>query len=104
MRVRHLGSTGNRRQALLSDMSMLPAAAAAHAQARSDVPWLEGHVPAAGIRRLLKERPRAIGVAVPGMPIGSPGTYGPACGGRKEPCDVLLVAADGHATTHQPHH
>ena len=34
---------------------------------------LEGHVPAADIRRLLKERPAVVGLAVPGMPIGSPG-------------------------------
>ena len=34
---------------------------------------LEGHVPAADIRRLLKERPAVLGLAVPGMPIGSPG-------------------------------
>ena len=34
---------------------------------------IEGHVPAADIRRLLKERPAVVGLAVPGMPVGSPG-------------------------------
>ncbi|MEG3062650.1 MAG: DUF411 domain-containing protein [Comamonas sp.] len=52
---------------------------------------LEGHVPAADVRRLLKEKPKALGLAVPGMPVGSPGMDGPEYGGRKEPYDVLLV-------------
>ncbi|WP_169717445.1 DUF411 domain-containing protein [Comamonas serinivorans] len=52
---------------------------------------VEGHVPAADIRRLLKERPRALGLAVPGMPVGSPGMDGPAYGDRRDPYDVLLV-------------
>ena len=39
---------------------------------------LEGHVPAREIQRLLKEKPNAIGLAVPGMPVGSPGMDGPA--------------------------
>src|SRR5712672_2681877 len=34
---------------------------------------IEGHVPAADIKRLLNEKPRAVGLAVPGMPVGSPG-------------------------------
>ena len=38
---------------------------------------LEGHVPAAEIQRLLKERPQAKGLSVPGMPMGSPGMEGP---------------------------
>ncbi|MEG0003502.1 DUF411 domain-containing protein, partial [Comamonas sp.] len=41
--------------------------------------------------RLLKEKPKALGLAVPGMPVGSPGMDGPEYGGRKEPYDVLLV-------------
>lgn len=52
---------------------------------------LEGHVPAAEIKRLLAERPKAKGLAVPGMPLGSPGMEGP----RKDSYDVLLVQADG---------
>jgi len=38
---------------------------------------IEGHVPAAEIQRLLKEKPKAKGLAVPGMPAGSPGMEGP---------------------------
>ena len=56
---------------------------------------IEGHVPAADIRRLLAERPQAIGLAVPGMPVGSPGMDGPAYGTRRDPYDVLLLTADG---------
>jgi hypothetical protein len=53
---------------------------------------LEGHVPVADIRRLLATRPPAIGLAVPGMPIGSPG-MGPES--RREAYSVHLVRADG---------
>lgn len=53
---------------------------------------LEGHVPPADIRRLLAERPDAIGLAVPGMPYGSPG-MGPES--EREAYDVLLIARDG---------
>jgi len=56
---------------------------------------IEGHVPAPEIRRLLKERPNAIGLAVPGMPVGSPGMDGPAYGGRKDAFDVLLLTRGG---------
>jgi len=58
---------------------------------------IEGHVPAADIRRLLAERPSAIGLAVPGMPIGSPGMDGPEYKGRKDAYDVLLLRAAGTA-------
>lgn len=51
---------------------------------------IEGHVPATAIDRLLRERPKAIGLAVPGMPIGSPGMEG----GDPEPYDVVLFAKD----------
>ncbi len=65
--------------------------------ARVDGYVVEGHVPAADVRRLLETRPRAVGLAVPRMPIGSPGMDGPAYGGRVDPYDVLLVGADGRA-------
>jgi hypothetical protein len=64
---------------------------------------IEGHVPAADIRRLLKEAPKAIGLAAPGMPVGSPGMDGPAYAGRRDPYDVLLVAQDGTSTVFQSH-
>jgi hypothetical protein len=53
---------------------------------------IEGHVPAREIRRLLAERPDARGLAVPGMPIGSPGMEQ---GSRRDAYDVLLVRKDG---------
>jgi len=56
---------------------------------------IEGHVPAREIKRLLSERPAAVGLAVPGMPVGSPGMDGPVYGGRKDSYDVLLLARDG---------
>lgn len=58
---------------------------------------IEGHVPAADIQRLLKERPKALGLTVPDMPIGSPGMDGSAYGGRRDPYQVLLVQKDGSA-------
>ena len=64
---------------------------------------IEGHVPAADIRRLLKERPQAIGLTAPGMPIGSPGMDGPEYKGRKDPYKVLLIARDGSASIFQSH-
>lgn len=62
---------------------------------------LEGHVPARDIQRLLKEKPRALGLAVPGMPVGSPGMDGPEYSGRKDPYDVLLVQRGGSASVYQ---
>ena len=62
---------------------------------------IEGHVPARVIHRLLGERPSAVGLAVPGMPIGSPGMDGAEHGSRKDPYDVLLVRKDGSTTSYQ---
>lgn len=52
---------------------------------------IEGHVPAADIQRLLREKPKGVGLAVPGMPAGSPGMEG----GPKERYDVMLVEQGG---------
>lgn len=52
---------------------------------------IEGHVPAREIRRLLAEKPKAKGLAVPGMPAGSPGMPSE----KPQPFDVLLVIPDG---------
>lgn len=52
---------------------------------------IEGHVPADLVHRLLREKPRAIGLAVPGMPMGSPGMEG----FRKDDYDVLLIEPNG---------
>lgn len=64
---------------------------------------IEGHVPAADIQRLLKERPAAIGLAVPRMPVGSPGMDGPEYGGRRDPYDVLLLSRDGGSRVYASH-
>jgi hypothetical protein len=55
---------------------------------------LEGHVPAREIRRLLAERPDAVGLAVPGMPTGSPGME---VDNVRDAYDVMLVLKDGSA-------
>ncbi|MBI5908021.1 MAG: DUF411 domain-containing protein [Burkholderiales bacterium] len=52
---------------------------------------VEGHVPAADIQRLLKEKPKALGLAVPSMPPGSPGMES----ARPVPYQTLLVRTDG---------
>ena len=56
---------------------------------------VEGHVPADLIRRLLAEKPKVVGLAVPGMPVGSPGMES---GTRKDPYDVLAFDATGKTT------
>lgn len=58
---------------------------------------IEGHVPASEIKRLLVERPKAKGLAVPSMPMGSPGMEGH----RSDPYDVLLVHANGHYSVYR---
>jgi hypothetical protein len=55
---------------------------------------VEGHVPAAALRRFLAEKPNATGLAVPGMPIGSPGMEG----GRPEKYDVVLFTPNSRRT------
>jgi hypothetical protein len=62
---------------------------------------VEGHVPAREIQRLLKERPAALGLAVPGMPVGSPGMDGAVYGGRRDPYDVLLVQKNAGSSVFQ---
>jgi hypothetical protein len=53
---------------------------------------VEGHVPADLVQRLLKEQPKIAGVAVPGMPIGSPGME---MGDRKDAYEVIAFTKDG---------
>ena len=57
---------------------------------------IEGHVPASEIQRLLKERPAIAGLAVPAMPVGSPGMEVP--GIKPQPYDVLALHKDGTTT------
>lgn len=63
--------------------------------------FLEGHVPADDIKRLLRERPQAKGLTVPGMPAGSPGMEVPS--GRVDRYDVLLVGKDGKTAVFATH-
>ena len=60
---------------------------------------IEGHVPAADIKRLLAEKPKALGLAAPGMPKGSPGMESSI----SVPYDVVLVQADGSARAFAHH-
>ena len=60
---------------------------------------VEGHVPADDIRRLLEERPDISGIAVPGMPIGSPGMEGP----NPQPFDVISFDDEGNLTRFASH-
>jgi hypothetical protein len=62
---------------------------------------VEGHVPAADIQRLLRDRPAVAGLAVPGMPIGSPGMEVP--GMAPQPFDTLTVARDGSLAVFASH-
>ena len=62
--------------------------------------FIEGHVPAEDIRRLLIETPKAIGLSVPGMPIGSPGME---MGSNKEPFETLLVFENGETEVFNSH-
>ena len=58
---------------------------------------VEGHVPASDIKRLLADRPRAAGLAVPGIPAGSPGMEI----GKIDPYDVLLFDKSGKTTVYR---
>lgn len=62
--------------------------------------FIEGHVPAGDIKRLLDERPAAKGLMVPGMVLGSPGMEQ---GGVRQPYDVLLVERDGNTSVFARH-
>ena len=61
-------------------------------------PLIEGHVPVSDIKRLVAERPDALGLAVPEMPYGSPG-MGPS--EEREAYDVFIVRSDGTADVFQ---
>ncbi|QNM83967.1 DUF411 domain-containing protein [Sphingomonas sabuli] len=82
----------------MEDVSAIAASAGVPDRLRSchtalvDGYFVEGHVPDGDIRKLLSEWPNARGIAVPGMPVGSPGMEQD---GRREPYDTLLVMRDG---------
>jgi hypothetical protein len=60
---------------------------------------VEGHVPAADIKRMLNEKPAIAGLSAPGMPQGSPGMEQ----GSKEPYDVIAFKKDGTSTVYAKH-
>lgn len=62
--------------------------------------FVEGHVPAADVKRLLAEKPKVAGISAPGMPQGSPGMEGPYPADRY---DVVSVAADGKTRVFASH-
>jgi len=62
--------------------------------------FIEGHVPAGDVQKLILERPSALGLSVPGMPIGSPGME---MGNRQDPYDTLLILKDGSHKVFQSH-
>ena len=66
--------------------------------AKIDGYFIEGHVPASEIKRLMADRPDALGLAVPAMPYGSPG-MGPE--DEREAYDVYIISADGTAEVFQ---
>ncbi len=89
VRVHDVGNTGARRRL------KVPMELGSCHTAQVGSYAVEGHVPAREIKRLLREKPAAIGLAVPGMPVGSPGMDGPEYGERRDPYDVLLIKPDG---------
>ncbi len=105
--IRHLEANGFRikvnnegNAAMRARMGIAPRFGSCHTAVVSGYA-IEGHVPAREIRRLLKERPSAIGLSVPGMPIGTPGMDGPAYAGRKDPYEVVLLMTDGRSRVYQ---
>ena len=62
---------------------------------------LEGHVPAADVKRMLKERPAVLGLAVPGMPIGSPGMEVPNV--KASPYNVMTFDRGGQLKVYSSH-
>lgn len=86
----------------LKDSLGVPAALRSCHTAMSGRYVIEGHVPAADIVRLMKTAPKGItGLAVPGMPAGSPGMEVP--GGRTERYDVIAFGANGRTSVFATH-
>ncbi len=67
--------------------------------AKVDGYTVEGHVPAADVQKMLKERPKITGIAVPGMPAGSPGMEG----GTKQPYDTVAFTKGGATSVYAKH-
>ena len=100
--VKHLSSAGFAVQVTTTDDTIairrkvgIPDALGACHTATVEGYAIEGHVPAPEIRRLLALKPQAIGLAVPSMPVGSPGME---YGERKDPYKVFLIDRQGRET------
>lgn len=85
--------------ALVKSMSGISPEQASCHTARIGGYVIEGHVPASDIRRLLRERPKARGLTVPGMPLGSPGMEA----ANPQPYQVLLIGEDGSTSVFSEH-
>jgi hypothetical protein len=82
------------------DAGLTPQLASCHTAFIDDY-VIEGHVPAADIRRLVEEKPMAHGLSVPGMPAGSPGME---MGDRKDSYQVLLFNKAGQTRVFADYH
>lgn len=80
-------------------LQIAPELAGCHTAVVGDY-FVEGHVPASDIERLLAEQPMARGLTVPGMPMSSPGMGGPGAG---DTFDTLLVDSDGSTSVFASH-
>lgn len=85
-------------QAMKRELGVQPQFQSCHTAVVGDY-VIEGHVPASDIRRLLEEKPDIRGLAVPGMPMGSPGMEGP----RKDPYSVISIDKEGKGTVFSRH-
>ena len=83
----------------IKKISGVPQTMASCHTAMIDGYFIEGHVPAEDIKRLLAERPEIAGLAVPRMPIGSPGMEGP----NAKPYRVYEIGKDGSAKIYATH-
>jgi hypothetical protein len=106
--VKHLQQHGFRTQvtetedvAAIKAQHRIPARAQSCHTAVVDGYVIEGHVPAADVQRLLKERPAVIGLAVPGMPIGSPGMEVPNV--KPQAYDVVTFDKQGQLKVFASH-
>lgn len=77
----------------------VPASAASCHTALVNGYVVEGHVPADAVQRMLREKPKFAGLAVPGMPMGSPGMEMP--GGRKDPYAIMSFDKAGNVTLYE---
>lgn len=89
----------NRLDVVAREAGLTPDLRSCHT-AKVDGYAVEGHVPAADIQKLLKEKPQVAGIAVPGMPMGSPGMEQ---GSQKDPYDTVSFTKTGQKAVFVPH-